>query len=274
MYRVELEQFEGPLDLLLFFVRRDEVDVYDIPIARIADEFLEYVRLMEEIDLDGVGDFIYMAALLVRIKARMLLPREESEDESQEEDPRRELVERLMEYVRFKEASEQLDARRARRADRFTRGHASLEEERHGDRRDVEIDASVYDLIDALGGILIDSPESREEPSFDVEPFGHTVEEQQEFVLDEVQAGRRVAFRTLVRGESQAFVIATFLAVLELARQQHIRLLLEEGAATGGFYVKGRAFYVKGRADAPVEASGAVAAHNALNDHSENGQSQ
>jgi segregation and condensation protein A len=240
MYRVELEQFEGPLDLLLFFVRRDEVDVYDIPIARIADEFLEYVRVMEEIDLDGVGDFIYMAALLVRIKARMLLPQEEPEGEGEEEDPRRELVERLMEYVRFKEASEQLSERRARRADRFTRGHAALEEERHGDRQDVEIDASVYDLIDALGGILIDPPED-EEPSFDVEPFEHTVEEQQTFVLGEVQSGRRVTFRALVRGESQAFVIATFLAVLELARQCHVRLLLEEGAAAGSFFVEGRA---------------------------------
>ncbi|PSQ79622.1 MAG: segregation/condensation protein A [Bacteroidetes bacterium QS_8_68_15] len=239
MYHVELEQFEGPLDLLLFFVRRDEVDVYDIPIARITDEFLDYVRLMEEIDLDGVGDFIYMAALLVRIKARMLLPQEEEGTEETEEDPRRELVERLMEYVRFKEASEQLSGRHARRADRFTRGHAAaVEEERYGERTEVEIDASVYDLIDALGGILIDEPEA-EEPSFDVEPFEHTVEEQQAFVLREVRTGRRTAFRALVRDESDAFVIATFLAVLELARQRQVRLLLEEGAAAS-FFVEGR----------------------------------
>jgi segregation and condensation protein A len=239
MYHVELEQFEGPLDLLLFFVRRDEIDVYDIPIARIADEFLDYVRLMEEIDLDGGGDFIYMAALLVRIKARMLLPQEEDEEKEAEEDPRRELVERLMEYVRFKEASEQLSTRRARRAARFTRGNAAgPEEERWGEREDVEIDASVYDLIDALGGILIDEPEE-EEPSFDVESFEHTVEEQQEFVLREVRSGRRTAFRALVRGESDAFVIATFLAVLELARQRQVRLLLEEGAASS-FFVESR----------------------------------
>ena len=238
MYRVSLEQFEGPLDLLLFFVRRDEIDVYDIPIARIADEFLAYVRLMEEIDLDGVGDFIYMAALLVRIKARMLLPQEENDEDEPERDPRRELVERLMEYVRFKEASQQLDERRSRRADRFTRGNAAFEEERWGERREVEIDASVYDLIDALGGILIDPPEA-EEPQFDVEPFEHTVEEQQEYVLRQVRSGRRMAFRALVYEQSQAFVIATFLAVLELARQRQIQLLLEEGTADT-FYVKGR----------------------------------
>jgi segregation and condensation protein A len=238
MYRVSLEQFEGPLDLLLFFVRRDEVDVYDIPIARIADEFLAYVRVMEEIDLDGVGDFIYMAALLVRIKARMLLPQEETGEEEAEGDPRRELVERLMEYVRFKEGAERLSERRARRANRFTRGNAALEDERWGERRDVEIDASVYDLIDALGGILIDPPEE-EEPQFDIAPFEHTVEEQQEYVLREVRSGRRTAFRALVHEQSKAFVIATFLAVLELARQRHVQLLLEDGAA-GLFYVKAR----------------------------------
>lgn len=239
MYRVSLEQFEGPLDLLLFFVRRDEIDIYDIPLARIADEFLAYVRLMEEIDLDGVGDFIYMAALLVRIKARMLLPSEGEGEEEREDDPRRELVERLLEYMRFKEASEQLSGRRARRAERFTRGNADLEEDRWGDRQDVEIDASVYDLIDALGSILIDPPEA-EEPHFDIEPFEHTVKQQQEYVLTQLQSGRRMAFRALVHDGSKAFVIATFLAVLELARQQHVRLLLIEGAADR-FYVKRRA---------------------------------
>ena len=262
MYRVQLDQFEGPLDLLLFFVRRDEIDVYDIPIAHIADEFLTYVRMMEEIDLDGVGDFIYMAALLVRIKARMLLPQEETDEEEGEGDPRRELVERLMEYVRFKEGAERLGERRARRADRFTRGHTDVEEERWGERRDIEIDASVYDLIDALGGILIDPPEE-EEPQFDVEPFEHTVEEQQEYVLGEVRSGRRVAFRALVRQRSQAFVIATFLAVLELARQRHVQLLLEDGPA-GHFYVKARA----PEGEEVPEAS----SNGALDEHSGNGQ--
>lgn len=237
MYRVRLDQFEGPLDLLLFFVRRDEVDIYDIPIARITDEFLDYVRLMEEVDLDGVGDFLYMAALLVRIKAQMLLPSEEPSEEEESEDPRRELVERLLEYVRFKEASEQLDERRARRANRFTRGNATFEEERWGERREVEVDASVYDLISALGDILIDAPEE-DEPSFEVEPFEHTVEGQQEYVLEQLQSGQRMAFRRLVRRRSKAFVIATFLAVLELARQRRLRLQLEEEG--DGFYVAGR----------------------------------
>ena len=108
MYRIRLQEFEGPLDLLLFFIQRDELDIYDIPIAQITDEFLGYVRLIEEIDLDGVADFIYMAALLIHIKARMLLPRPDLDEEGEPIDPRQELVERLLEYVRYKEAAEEL----------------------------------------------------------------------------------------------------------------------------------------------------------------------
>ncbi|MFV1981442.1 MAG: ScpA family protein [Rhodothermia bacterium] len=108
MYQVRLSDFEGPLDLLLFFIQRDELDVYDIPIAQIADEFLDYVRVMDEIDLDGAGEFIYMAALLISIKARMLLPRTNRDGDEEILDPRKELVERLVEYVRFKDAAEQL----------------------------------------------------------------------------------------------------------------------------------------------------------------------
>ena len=96
MYQIKIENFEGPLDLLLFFIKRDEIDIYNIPIAKITDEYLAYVRVMEEIDLDGVADFIYMAALLINIKAQMLLPSESSEEEGQDIDPRRELVQRLM----------------------------------------------------------------------------------------------------------------------------------------------------------------------------------
>ena len=108
MHRVHLRDFEGPLDLLLFFIRRDEVDVYDIPIARIADEYLEAVRLMQRLDLDEAAEFIYTAALLIQIKARMLLPRPPAEDGEEPEDPRAELVQRLLEYIQYREAGAQI----------------------------------------------------------------------------------------------------------------------------------------------------------------------
>jgi segregation and condensation protein A len=229
MYRVELQEFEGPMDLLLFFIKRDEIDVYDIPIARIADEYLAYVRVLEEIDLDGVGDFIYMAALLINIKARMLLPSTETDEEGEEVDPRRELVERLLEYVRFKEAADQLATRRERRREHFTRGDAADDRERAEEDHDVEVDASVYDLVEALGTMLEEEEEEETEPIHEVEPIEHSVEDQQRYVLDRLETDPQVSFRELVKQQSKGFIIATFLAVLELARQHYLRLQLRDG---------------------------------------------
>lgn len=244
MYRVELEQFEGPMDLLLFFIRRDEIDIYDIPIARIADEYLAYVRVMEEIDLDGVGDFVYMAALLINIKARMLLPSQEANDEGDAVDPRRELVERLLEYVRFKEAADQLSTRREQRREHFVRGDASAARERVEESHEVEVDASVFELVEALGRVLETDEENEEEPVHEVEPVEYTIEEQQRHVLQRLRRESEVSFRTLIQGESRGFVIATFLALLELARQQYLRLRVEDRASD---------FSVEAREDAPLQ---------------------
>jgi len=238
MYRVELEQFEGPMDLLLFFIKRDEIDIYDIPIARIADEYLAYVRVMEEIDLDGVGDFIYMAALLINIKARMLLPSQEAEEEADAVDPRRELVERLLEYVRFKEAADQLSTRREHRREHFVRGDAADDRERVEEHHDVEVDASVFDLVEALGRVLETREDTENDPVHEVEPLEHTVEEQQRYVLRCLDRESRVSFRTLVEAQSRGFIIATFLALLELARQHHLRLDVE--ATVSDFVVEAR----------------------------------
>ncbi len=244
MYRVELEQFEGPMDLLLFFIKRDEIDIYDIPIARIADEYLAYVRVMEEIDLDGVGDFIYMAALLINIKARMLLPSQEADEEGESVDPRRELVERLLEYVRFKEAADQLSTRQERRREHFVRGDASEDRDRVEESHEVEVDASVFELVEALGRVLEADEEDEEEPVHEVEPVEYTVEEQQRYVIQRLRREPQVSFRSLIRGESRGFVIATFLALLELARQQHLRLRVADRASD---------FSVEARGDIPLQ---------------------
>ena len=238
MYRVELQQFEGPMDLLLFFIKRDEIDIYDIPIAQIADEYLAYVRVMEEIDLDGVGDFIYMAALLINIKARMLLPSQEADEDGDAVDPRRELVERLLEYVRFKEAADQLSTRRERRCEHFVRGDASADRERVQEDHEVEVDASVFELVEALGRVLEVEEEDEEEPVHEVEPVEHTVEVQQRYVIRRLQQESQVSFQELIRGGSRGFVIATFLALLELARQHHLRLHVE--AQASNFRVEAR----------------------------------
>lgn len=225
MYRISVQDFEGPLDLLLFFIRRDELDVFNIPIARIADEYLEYVRLLERIDLDSVGDFLYMAAVLINIKARMLLPKQELDEEGEPIDPRKELVERLLEYVRYKEASSNLSELHEDRSERFTRGHASSERAEWEDKTEVSYDVSVFDLITALKRILTEAPE---EPQHAVAREEYHIEEQQEFILQVLEKKRKVSFAKTVTGRSKPFIITTFLAILELARQQRLWLLMPD----------------------------------------------
>ncbi len=225
MFRVTLDQFEGPLDLLLFFVRRDELDIQDIPISRIADEYLEAVRsldaLGDALDLDAAAEFIYTAALLVQIKTRMLMPRAETGDDGEPVDPRAELVERLLEYVRFKEAAEALGGRFEARQRLFERRQD--ERERFAEPAETTFRATLFDLVQALGTAL-----ARSAPA---EPDRHAVEReafaidiQRAFVLARLAAGAST-FTRLVAGEGRAFVITTFLAVLDLAQRQAVRLV-------------------------------------------------
>ncbi|MDA0874236.1 MAG: segregation/condensation protein A [Bacteroidetes bacterium] len=228
MYKVRLQQFEGPLDLLLFFIRRDELDIHDIPIARIADEFLEYVTYMEEVDLDGVGDFLYMAAVLINIKARMLLPSQQLDDEGEPVDPRAELVERLLEYIRFKEASDQLEAKWEERSRQFIRGAAFSMADAVSDPEEELVEATVFDLITALRRLLTQAPD---EPMHEVEAESFSMEEQQAFLRTVIQSGQRLSFVEMATGRSKPFIIATFLAVLEMARTGEIDIFLAGDAS-------------------------------------------
>ena len=232
MYRVELQHFEGPLDLLLFFIQRDELDVFDIPIAQITDEYLEYVRVLKEIDLDGVGDFIYMAAVLISIKAQMLLPTQKVDEEGEPIDPRQELVDRLLDYVRFKEAAQELSAYEEQRADQYTRGKASRQRQHYEEEEELELEATVFDLVTALRDILTEVPE---EPVHAVEREEYSVEEQQDYIIDRLLSESMISFTKLVHHHSKPFVIATFLAVLEMARQKLI--VISVSASAGDFYV-------------------------------------
>jgi len=224
MYRVRLQHFEGPLDLLLFFIRRDELDIYDIPIARIADEFLDYVRLLQEVDLDVAGDFVYFASLLLNIKTRMLLPSTAVDEDGEPVDPRTELVERLLEYIRFKEASENLVRLEDQRADQFTRGsgaHVSLD----GLLEPAEelVDATVFDLVSALRRVLT---EDREEVIHEVHAESFTLEEQILYLRAALSIRDRPSFVDLMTGKSRPFIITSFLAVLEMARMQEIDIYI------------------------------------------------
>jgi segregation and condensation protein A len=235
MYQVRLSDFEGPLDLLLFFIQRDELDVYDIPIARIADEFLEYVRLMDEIDLDGAGEFIYVAALLISIKARMLLPRTGPDADDEVLDPRKELVERLVEYVRFKDAAEQLGDNWEARSKLFARDEPSSPDLAETPEEDHEYDVSVFQLISALKRVLETATDST---SHLVRATDYSVDEQRDWLRDNILAGEPISFVELVSNRPKSFIIATFLAILEVVREGVIGLMI--GPSTEDFFIARR----------------------------------
>lgn len=224
MLNVKLNNFEGPLDLLLFFIRRDELDIYDIPIASITKEFLEYVRLMEMLDLELAGEFVVMASMLVQIKAQMLLPRDEQAagtTEVDESDPRAELVRRLLDYKRFKEASEQLSTQ----ADdqRYVLYRQIFEAEAiHASESGAFRNATLFDLLKALKRAIDRAPDDPNPHVVTRYPI--TVEEKAEEILHLLQSRPGVRFFELVGSLSRQHIVVTFLALLELAKNHRIRV--------------------------------------------------
>ncbi len=220
IYRIRLTNFEGPLDLLLYFIKRDKLNIYDIPIARITHEFLEYVRLMKMLNLEVVGDFLVTASMLLQIKARMLLPKPESE-ETEEEDPRTELVHRLLEYKRYKEAAEALAERHQQYRYYLYRSipdptPAQMVEP-------VYKNASLLDLLTALKHVLEKAENAASESNVHtVELPPVSVEAQAEFLLNEVKRHGEITFQQLVEGMERLVIIATFLALLELIKHQMV----------------------------------------------------
>jgi segregation and condensation protein A len=218
-YRVKISNFEGPLDLLLFLIKKNEVDIYDIPIATITHQYLEYVAIIRMLDLEGAGDFILMAATLIRIKAQMLLPKPPEEGEEEEEDPRQELVRRLLEYQRFKEVANQLAEFEVSERQFFTRGHwdRDLDEIDPGDWIDLKSNVSLFDLMAVFKQVLMRIPKDIQHK---VERIPISVEEQVEYILQELQISKRLLFVTLLQKlPSKIFMIITFIALLEMMKR-------------------------------------------------------
>ncbi|MEX0723130.1 MAG: segregation/condensation protein A [Gracilimonas sp.] len=228
MYRVQLNNFEGPLDLLLFFIKRDELDIYDIPISYITKQFLEYIHLMEELDLDVASEFILMASMLMSIKAKMMLPREDADDEELDEsDPRYELVQRLLEYKRYKEMSEKMADMDEETRKKYMRGYPEADEVDKQATGEALQDVTMFDLIAAFKKVLQDI--ERKNIVHHVEKVSTTVEEQAEFVLNQLQEhGRQTFMQVCATLKNKIYVVVTFLAVLEMIKEQQINLFLED----------------------------------------------
>ncbi len=209
-YKVKLEKFEGPLDLLLYLIKKQEINIYDIPIASITEQYLDYIRMLEFLNLELAGEFLLMAATLMRIKARMLLPRQE-EEEDEEDDPRRALVQQLLDYQRFKEAAGRLEAMEYQRRLLYARPETEFE----GETVEVEHSYSLFDLVTAFKAVL-DRAEVR---YLEVEAEETSIEEKIEILKQKIAENEMVAFQDLFEdGSSAVDLIATFLALLEILR--------------------------------------------------------
>lgn len=228
MYRVQLKNFEGPLDLLLFFIKRDELDIYDIPISHITNEFLEYIHLMEELDLDVASEFILMASILMSIKAQMMLPRDDQgEEELEEDDPRYELIQKLLEYKRYKEMAEKMSVIDEETRKKYYRGFLEEDEVEKQATGEALKDVTIFDLMGAFQKVLTDI--KRQHSYHRIEKVRVTVEDQAEFVLYTLQNHGRTSFRKLCsRLDSKIAIVVTFLAVLEMLKEHQINLFMED----------------------------------------------
>jgi len=222
MYKVKLSHFEGPLDLLLFFIRRDEVDIYDIPIARITKEFVEYLRLLNQLDLEVAGDFILMAATLMQIKVKMLLPRE-IDEKGEEIDPRADLVKALIEYKRYKEVSEEMSFLESNQRKMSYRSNFENDHKEAPVEFDVLLkNITLYDLMKAFKKVLMDQ---KQEVFHKIVKLNVSIDEQIDFIMEKLEEKPSYSFIDLVKGMNEKIrLIVTFIALLELIKMQRIGL--------------------------------------------------
>jgi segregation and condensation protein A len=223
-YKVRLELFEGPLDLLLYLVKRDHLNIYDIPIAQVTEQYLQYLNLMQLLDLNIAGEFLVMAATLLQIKSKMLLPAEENQQPEEQEDPRAELVRKLLEYEKFKEIAQELREREEKQQDVFKRPKALTKDEvplpEGGEEKAVYFEASIFDLINAFTQALKDVPR---ELFYEVVKDEFTIEEKIHQILHMLLVYPSVTLSELfTKAKNKIEIVVTFLAILELTRLKEI----------------------------------------------------
>lgn len=232
-YRIQLPQFEGPFDLLLFFIERDELDIHDIPIAEITRDFLDYMQTMQEMNIELAAEFILVASTLMRIKAKMLLPRPVLNEAGEEVDPREELVQRLLEYKRYKEVLAQFEQMEAEQQQRHPRGFASREEQQMLVSEFPEeelVGMDLYTIMRAFKRIWEKHHTSLKQPKHVIRRYPYTVSQVKRRIYDKVHELDRIDFVSFVLEEnSRIYLVFSFLAILELVQQQKLELVIGEG---------------------------------------------
>ena len=233
-YQVKVNNFEGPMDLLLFFIQRDKLNIYDIPIAHITKEFLDYMKMMDMMNIDLGGEFVYMATLLMKIKAKMLLPVSD-DDEEQIEDPRTPLVQRLLEYQQYKQISEELREQYKSHSVHYTRGQEMKYDKQNGQLYEPLHNITLFTLSSIFQELInrlpdVDPYELHEEPIH--------LDEQIAFLIEKIDAAKRLNFKNLIPVlKTRLRIVVTFMAILEMLRTNQV--IVEQDGPFGEIILTG-----------------------------------
>jgi segregation and condensation protein A len=232
-YQIKLPQFEGPFDLLLFFIERDELDIYNIPITRIIKDFLNYVHHQEKLNIELSSEFILFVSTLMRIKAKMLLPRKEIDAQGNEIDPRQELIDKILEYKRFKEASQKMADMEAVRMLMVKRGNIQQELQELGEEagEGTEIQSvTLFKLMKTFEKVMKRVNERNNKPQHVVFKYNYTMEESREYMLETVRTERSMGFEKIFETcQNRIHAIFLFLGMLELVQAQYFQIMIGEG---------------------------------------------
>jgi len=232
-YQIKLPQFEGPFDLLLFFIERDELDIYNIPITSIINDFLDYIHKSEELNIELSSEFILFISTLMRIKAKMLLPRKELDAQGNEIDPRQELINKILEYKRFKEASAQMAEMEALRMLMVKRGNIQKElsqiGEETGEGTEIQ-NITLFKLMRAFEKAMQKYSDRINKPVHTVVSYNYTMEQSRDQMLNLAREEKTVSFEKIFeRCENRVHAIFLFLSLLELVQQKFMKIMIGEG---------------------------------------------
>ena len=233
IYKISLPQFEGPFDLLLFFIERDELDIQDIPIHKITEDFLEYIRSLEALNIEVASEFILVAATLMSIKTKMLIPRRELNEAGEEIDPREELIQKLLEYKRYKSVLSNLELMEEERSKFYSRG--ALENEQKEILKvfgnDVELEPiSLYRLYKSFQKVLDDLKERNQKIEHKVVPYNFTIEAEKENIFNKFSSKNLCYFNEIFEAcKTKIHAVFIFLALLEMVQQNYFNIEVGEG---------------------------------------------
>ncbi len=232
-YQIKLDQFQGPFDLLLFFIERDELDIYNIPITKITNDFLDHIHQSEKLNIELSSEFILFVSTLMRIKAKMLLPRKELDEQGNEIDPRKELIDKILEYKKFKEASAKMAEMEATRMLMMKRGNLQKELSKIGEEagEGTEIQAvTLFKLMKAFEKVANRLREKNNKPVHTVVRYNYTMEGIRDYVLDICSKEKTISFEKMFEVcNDRIHAIFIFLNMLELVQQKYLQILIGEG---------------------------------------------